>query len=139
MEMYAIASCWSSTPLNGAEAVIPNATAAAKCKKKIHSDKTIDPPATGTHTHVTVISPTPSGEYPIPKSMGDPEKGPDGPSHQGACYPINHTNDCQRRQRTDVVCTNRRNDIGEEEARQGDVLPIKYEKQKSALQYMIYT
>jgi hypothetical protein len=57
--------------------------------------------------------------------MGHPEKGPDGPSHQGACYPINHTNDRQRRQRTDVVRTNRRNDIGEEEARQGDILPIK--------------
>jgi hypothetical protein len=57
--------------------------------------------------------------------MGYPEKGLDGPSHQRASYPINHTNNYQRRQRADVVRTNRRNDIGEEEARQGDILSIK--------------
>jgi hypothetical protein len=57
--------------------------------------------------------------------MRYPEKGLDGPSHQRAGYPINHTNNHQRRQRTDVVRTNRRNDMGEEEARQGDILPIK--------------
>jgi hypothetical protein len=34
IEMYAIARFWSFTPLNGAEAVIPNATAAAKRKTK---------------------------------------------------------------------------------------------------------
>jgi hypothetical protein len=57
--------------------------------------------------------------------MRYPEKGLDGPSHQRASYPINHTNNRQRHQRTDVVRTNRRNDMGEEEARQGDILPIK--------------
>jgi hypothetical protein len=127
IEMYAIARFWSTTPLNGADAVIPNATAAAKCKKKIHSDRAICQ-RQGAHTHVTIISPTPGGKYPIPKSMRYPENGPDGPSHQRASYPINHTDNCQRRQRTDVVRTNRRDDTGEEEARQGDILPITKKK-----------
>ena len=68
--------------------------------------------------------------------MGYPEKGLDGPSYQGASYPINHTNNHQWRQGTDVVRTNRRNDMGEEEARQGDILPI---KNSQLCHYMTYT
>jgi hypothetical protein len=135
--MYAIARFWSSTPLNGAEAVIPNATAAAKCKTKIHSDRAIWQ-WQGAHTHVTVISPTPSGEYAVPKSMRYPEKGLDGPSHQRASYPINHTDNHQRRQRADVVRTKRRNDMGEEEARQGDILPTKTTKEISSAAHDIH-
>lgn len=127
--MYATARFWSSTPLNGDEAVIPNATAVTKYKTKIHSDKGFCQwLLVGAHTHVRGISPAPIDEYPIPKSMRYPEKGPDGQSHQSANYPINHANNPQRHQRTDIVCTNRRNDTAEEEARQGDILPKKNEK-----------
>ncbi len=115
IEMYAIARFWSSTPLNGAEAVIPNAMAAAK-HKKIRLDRAICQ-WHGSRTHVTVISPTPSGEYPIPKSMRYPEEGPDGPSHQRAGYAINQAQDSQWPQGTDVLRTKRRNDTGEEKAR----------------------
>ena len=51
------------------------------------------------------------------------EKGPDGPSHQSAGYPINHADNRHWRQRGDVVHAKRRNNIAEEEARHGDILP----------------
>ena len=76
-------------------------------------------------TYVTVISPTTSGEYPVPKSVRHPEKLPDGPGHRRASYPIKQTNDGQRRERTDVLRSERRNDTGEQEAWHGDVLTIK--------------
>ena len=65
MEMYySNRKIWSSTPLNGAEAVVPNTTTAAKCKMKVHSDRA-NCRWQGAHTYVTLISPTLSGEYPI--------------------------------------------------------------------------
>ena len=57
--------------------------------------------------------------------MRYPEKKTDDPSHQHASYPINYTNNRQRRQRTDVVRTKRRNNMGEEKARHSHILPIK--------------
>jgi len=54
--------------------------------------------------------------------MGYPEKAFDGPSHQQTSYRINQTNDGHRGHRTDVLRINRRNDMGEQEAGQGDIL-----------------
>ena len=41
IEIYAIARFWSATPLKGADAVIPNAMAAAEYKTEFHSDSVI--------------------------------------------------------------------------------------------------
>ncbi len=57
--------------------------------------------------------------------MRHPEKVLDSPGHQRASHSIKQTDNSQRRQRTDVLRTKCRNDTGEEEARQGDILSNK--------------
>ena len=121
--MYAIARFWSFTPSNGADAVSPIATAVAKHQKINHLavNREIIYQRCA-HTYVTVVSPTTSGKYPIPKSVRHPEKAPDGPSHHPASHPIQQTDNGQWTQRTDVLRSKRRNNTGEQEARQGDIL-----------------
>ena len=57
--------------------------------------------------------------------MRHPEKAPDGPSHSPASHPIEQTDNGQWTQRTDVLRSKRRNNTGEQEARQGDILSKK--------------
>ena len=54
--------------------------------------------------------------------MRYPEKVFDGPGHQRAGYRINQTNYSNRNHRADVLCIKHRNNMGEEEAWQSDIL-----------------
>jgi len=54
--------------------------------------------------------------------MWYPEKAFDGPSHQQTSYGINQTNDGHRGHRTNVLRIKCRNDMGEQQAWQGDIL-----------------
>ena len=54
--------------------------------------------------------------------MGYPEKAFDGPSHQQTSYRINQTDDGHRGHRVDILRIKCRNDVGEQEAWQGDIL-----------------
>jgi hypothetical protein len=121
--MYAIARFWSFTPSNGADAVSPIATAVAKHQIFFYLAFNREIICQWwAHTYVTVISPTTSGKYPIPKSVRHPEKAPDGPSHRPTGHPIKQTDNGQWTQRTDVLRSKRRNNTGEQEARQGNIL-----------------
>jgi hypothetical protein len=54
--------------------------------------------------------------------MRHPEKAPYGSSHRPASHPIKQTDDSQWTQRIDVLGSKHRNNTGEQEARQGDIL-----------------
>jgi len=60
-----------------------------------------------------MISPTSSGVYPVPESVGHPEGPPNDPGHRRFNHPVNQTDDSQRRKRTEVLQSERRNDAGE--------------------------
>ena len=57
--------------------------------------------------------------------MRHPEKVPDDPSHRRASHPIKQADDGQWAQRADVLRSKCRNDTGEQEARQGNILSKK--------------
>jgi hypothetical protein len=68
--------------------------------------------------------------------VGHPEKVPNDPSHRPASHPIKQTDNGQWTQRTDILRSKRRNNTGEQEARQGDILFKK--KGSSGLQHELY-